>query len=415
MCGIVGIVSNHSNGFSHKETALFAQLLFLDTVRGFDSTGVFGVHNNRNVVVHKDAVHGLDFLRTKEFSEFKTEMIATGKVMVGHNRAATRGTIVDKNAHPFVVDDKIVLVQNGTYKGSHRHLKDTDVDTEAIAHVISENDDVTEALKKINASYALVWYNADKSELNIIRNSERPMHIAKMGSGFVFASEASMIQYAAGREEIKIEEPIELPAHTHVVITLDGKGGCTRVDTKLDIGTSFQAQEVEDWYSNYRPQQHHRQAVAYSDNTPTVRQHVFGKADIKETFADFAHELLKYTFDTSEAAVADMDAVNAAGFQGHHYVEMLDYFPANRHKDCTAWHVFGTIIGDNSTDGPATLVHWIVYEKTEHEIMDYVTGQFYKVKLGSIVMRRVQAGGAIQYMNTSYATYHEEIQGVPQQ
>ena len=71
MCGIVGVVSNCANGFSIKEMAMFAQLLFLDTVRGFDSTGVFGVSNNKNVVIHKDAVHGLDFIQTKEFKEFK--------------------------------------------------------------------------------------------------------------------------------------------------------------------------------------------------------------------------------------------------------------------------------------------------------------------------------------------------------
>jgi len=432
MCGIVGIVSNCSNGFSAKEMGAFAQLLFLDTVRGYDSTGVFGVSNNRNVVIHKDAIHGLDFLQTKEFKEFKGAMISNGKIVVGHNRAATRGTIVDKNAHPFWVDDKIVLVQNGTYKGDHKHLKNTDVDTEAVAHVISETDTVENALQKINASYALVWYNADKSELNLIRNDERPLYIAKFfGTGLMFASEAIMIQYAAAREDLKLAgPPEELPAGTHVVITLDGKGGYTRTDTKIDAGYRFRKDDPMDEAEWYQPWHHgshrgqgaiERVASAYAQHpttTHTTHRTSAGRDDIKHTFADLVLKREpKYLFPTSESAVADIDAVNAAIFQGHQYIEMLDYFPANDHPTCTAWHVYGSVIGDGSGNNPyTTLVHWIVYDKKEEEVLDLCTNMFYKAKLSTIVSRKiVTTQGEAKWLNTVFATTHVEIQGVPQQ
>lgn len=417
MCGIVGVVSACANGFSHKEMGMFAGLLFMDTIRGFDSTGVFGVHNNKNVVLHKDALHGLDFMRTKEFQSFKTEMLATGKIAVGHNRAATRGTVVDKNAHPFCVDDKIVLVQNGTYRGSHKHLKDTEVDTEAVAHVISETPDLTEALNKINASYALAWYNAETSTLNLIRNSERPLFIAAFNQkGVVFASEASMIKYAAEREEIKIEEPVALPVHTHVAITLDGKGGYTRVDTPLNIGTNFSVEDELGWfgekYYNHRAHRHH--TVAYQRETP--RAQAFGRDDVKRTFVDALSysETRKYAFETPEAALKEMELVKNNSHLGYHYVEMLDFIPANDHPDCTAWHLYGSVIGDTAGDGPCVLVHWIVYNKVDTEVLDMVVGNFYKVKIGTIINRKIPVSATeYGYIATSYASYQEVIQGLP--
>ena len=117
MCGIVGVVSKHTNGFSSPEMDMFQNMLFVDTMRGWDSTGVFGVDNYGNVGIAKAAMHGADFICTKEFKEFKSHAIKNGIFAVGHNRAATRGTINDENAHPFYVEDKIVLVQNGSWRG----------------------------------------------------------------------------------------------------------------------------------------------------------------------------------------------------------------------------------------------------------------------------------------------------------
>lgn len=423
MCGIVGIVSNCSNGFSAKEMALFSQLLFLDTVRGWDSTGVFGVENTKNVVIHKEASHGLDFLRSKEYGEFKTEMIHKGKFVVGHNRAATRGTVVDKNAHPFWVDDRIVLVQNGTYKGDHKKLKDTEVDTEAVAHVLAETPTVEEALKKINASYAFVWYDAEAGTLNLIRNTERPLHIAAFhNTGLMFASEASMLVYAAEREDVKITKPEEIPAYTHVMLTLDGKGGYTRVDKKLDVQPSFHTEVESAFYEvGTRYRQHNPHAVAYQQTaTAAASRRAFdgGKDDVKHVFATIAAErLTDYLFNTSEDAVAAMDATNSAGFQGKHYIEVVDYYPANDHKDCTAWHVYGTVIGANADETlekkACTIVHWIVYNKIEYEIIDYTYHAFYAVKLGSTIMRRVTVGNDTKYMATCYASEQTELSGVP--
>lgn len=421
MCGIVGLVSSCSNGLTNTEMGLFSDMLFLDTVRGFDSTGVFGITNQKNVTIHKEASHGIDFMLKPEYREFKQEMIARGKFVVGHNRSATRGKITDENAHPFWVDDKIVLVQNGTYKGDHKHLKDTNVDSEAVAHVISETPTVEEALKKINASYALVWYNADEGSLHLIRNSERPLWLASFhNTGIMFASEKSFITYAAERSSVQLSAiPEMLPEHTHIVFTLDGKGGYTRSDTKLDAGYSFRQQDQDelDYYGQHY-QHHHRlprTPVANAINSPKYAQRDYrpgGKDDIAATFFEaVATYHPAYLFETQQEATRDMDEVNQAVHMGHHYVELVDYIAANDHADCTAWHVFGVVLNPNqSSDGPTTLVHWIEYGKEEKDILDMCTGTFWKVKLSTMICRTVtKKDGTKLFANTVFASSKEQV------
>jgi len=182
-------------------------MLYFDALRGMDSTGVFGVDKHANVQIHKEASQAGTFLKAKEISTFKGELIRRGVFAVGHNRAATRGKINDVNSHPFWIEDKIVLVQNGTYKGDHSHHKDTEVDTEAVAHVIAETPDVAEALQKINAAYALVWFNTETKTLYMIRNSERPLYLAWADQTLLWCSDPGFLFLAAGRNNLKLTSP----------------------------------------------------------------------------------------------------------------------------------------------------------------------------------------------------------------
>lgn len=212
MCGIVAYLTAYSNGFGYNESKLFNNMLFLDTLRGWDSTGVFGVSNVGNVGILKAAINAPNFMQTQEYKDFMADAVKNGMCLVGHNRAATRGSVTDANAHPFVIDDNIILVQNGTWNGSHKHIKDTEVDTETVAHIIHENENIEEALQKINAAYALIWYNVKEKSLYAIRNSQRPLFAALTKSGgTILASEANTILYSALREQVQLDgSPYEL-------------------------------------------------------------------------------------------------------------------------------------------------------------------------------------------------------------
>jgi len=422
MCGIVGLVSSYNNGFSYNEASMFEAMLFYDTLRGWDSTGIFGVERDNTVHVVKDAIHGPDFLQTSEWKDAKVDMVARGKILVGHNRAATRGSVVDKNAHPFDIDNKIFLVQNGTYNGSHHHLKNTEVDTEAIAHVIAENEDLETALQKIDAAYALVWYNRDKQQLNLIRNTQRPLFIAypKQGSGLFFASEAETIIMAAVRNKIELrEEPYPLKEYYHYCLEFDSSGNWKSVGKDVDgrfRGTPQAVQvmgkyghfshrvsshDYSEWenyiaerYPNGVQQAKRNQRALQDDNideiTPSVARAVItnSKEDLINSFIDEVvnpkrrHVFKDYFVDEDEC-LASMEYTRGLNDKKVH-VEVMDYHAGNNRSDCTVWWVWGVIIDPQRNGEPIEMIRWLDRGLDKEAMLEKYgsTGSFVTGRLG---------------------------------
>jgi glucosamine 6-phosphate synthetase-like amidotransferase/phosphosugar isomerase protein len=385
MCGIVGIIASYGNGFTMDEGKAFRDMVVVDSLRGFDSTGVFSVANNGNVQMHKDAVTGSTFVTTTEYNKFNTDVIANGMFAVGHNRAATRGTVNDKNAHPFCIEDNIILVQNGTYRGSHTHHKDTEVDTEAIAWVLHEHpNDIQTALQKINAAYCLVWYNVTDKALYIIRNKERPMFIAynKQG-GIMFASEPETIMLAASRNNIKLNKPPYLIAEdTLFKWQLDtDKKTYSFSDVKLECdfrGTPHYAH----WYNN--PAVWDQEITERANIHPIVRQ-------VNTTDKGQDITIHSYVYDgrfdnsmvTDAQATAIRENIMARNRDSEMLVEFVDYLPAktNFNKECRTWYVIGTpIVGDDTA--PLPVVYSMIFDKSEIDIYTMLdVNGFYSVRV----------------------------------
>lgn len=208
MCGLVAVVSKSSSGFIKSQCEMFHELLYVDNFRGDDSTGVFMVDRTGDLEMIKEASSAPDFVRRHEFDVMMRNTFSRGRAIVGHNRKATKGTINDVNAHPFVVDDKIVLVHNGTLYGDYKKLagagNDVDVDSHAIAHIIHQKgDDVEAALQEVNGAYALIWFDMEKQTLNFIRNAQRPLHFLDTGTEWVWASEKNMLDWMVSRHNLK--------------------------------------------------------------------------------------------------------------------------------------------------------------------------------------------------------------------
>lgn len=204
MCGLVAVINKKSYGFTNKNIEMFQGLVHLDTLRGDDSTGIFLVENNGNVGMAKDTLDGWNFFKAKEADDLMRRAFRSGWAMVGHNRKATRGSITDKNAHPFVVDDRLVLVHNGSWFGDHKKVKDTEVDSEAIAQIIAEGPTYEDAFDKINAAYALMWYDADDKLLRITRNNQRPLFWMELDDAYVFSSERAFLNFAIEKYDLKV-------------------------------------------------------------------------------------------------------------------------------------------------------------------------------------------------------------------
>lgn len=201
MCGIVGVACSGPMTVPLKE--LFQNLLYHDVVRGHHATGIAAVDtNNKGISVVKAALPASEFLQQPEPQELFAHK-HNYNIYLGHNRFATSGSkSEDANAHPFQWGH-IVGVHNGSLRNQSLldDHKDFEVDSSNIFwHMAIHGLDDT--ISKLNGAYSLVWYDSQENSLNFIRNSERPMVIARLtGGATVWASEMGMLRWLIKRHK----------------------------------------------------------------------------------------------------------------------------------------------------------------------------------------------------------------------
>lgn len=208
MCGLVGIYSSNML-MKHKDA--FADLLYLDTWRGRDSTGVAAIRHNADTAILKSTVPGYEFVEGPKLDQ---HLKLNDFCWIGHNRFGTVGKNIKTNAHPFQILDEdgsclVVGAHNGTLKNKYDltdHQK-FGTDSEALFNEIALVG-IEKALEKVEGAWALTYYEHDLEELHIIRNKERPLFYAweKGRKSLIWASEMWMIRVACSRHKIELEE-----------------------------------------------------------------------------------------------------------------------------------------------------------------------------------------------------------------
>lgn len=191
MCGLVGIISKRKSGFDYREKEAFKTALYVDALRGQDSTGLFSVDTDGNVSWAKESTTAQIFLDTQDVTKLLQDFIFDFRAVVGHNRKATKGAISDENAHPFV-ENNIILVHNGTLT-NHESLTDKEVvvDSHAITHLMAELG-VKEALSKLQGAFAIICYDINEKKLYALRNHQRPLFEVEFENSIMLVSEPWM-------------------------------------------------------------------------------------------------------------------------------------------------------------------------------------------------------------------------------
>ena len=214
MCGLVGIAGN----IGLQEEALFKDLLVMDTVRGYHSTGMAVIDSDREpegATIFKLPVAGPDFVRHSMFSKC---IPYTSACLIGHNRAATVGAINSFNAHPFHAGD-IIGAHNGTIPmQAQKELEDYakfTTDSEALLWNIHQVG-VELTLGSIWGAWALTYWDFKKDRLCMVRNDQRPLAYVFTADreNLLWASEYTMLYAAAERNNIELEEAKILPINT---------------------------------------------------------------------------------------------------------------------------------------------------------------------------------------------------------
>lgn len=212
MCGLVGVLSTELNTYQHPYGKFFKQALFADTLRGFDSTGIFVQDTGKmdQPEVYKKAMAAPDFLQLARANELLRDS-RDWNIMIGHNRHATKGGVDHHTAHPFQIGN-ITLVHNGTID-NHRMLPNGhkfDVDSEAVADAINDIG-IEEVVKRVSGAFTFIWHDKRNGSLNFIRNEERPLAFGKVKGRdtILMSSEAAMLRWLASRNSLALESIME--------------------------------------------------------------------------------------------------------------------------------------------------------------------------------------------------------------
>lgn len=236
MCGLVGLICNSKYGFNAPHRDIFKQMLFADTLRGADATGVFMVNKHGNVRGLKQAVPAPSFVQSTKFDESMKDFLFD-VFAIGHNRKATIGDKgASDNAHPFMTEN-LILVHNGTLQNHEDlNIKAANIDSEAIVHSF-ESIGIQETLKKINGAYALIWYNIAEKKLHFIRNSQRPLFMLKSKSLTGLSSEPGLGYWIMARNNNAPEEVVDVKPGTLYTVSADNPE--TIEETVLDLTRPF--------------------------------------------------------------------------------------------------------------------------------------------------------------------------------
>ena len=195
MCGIVGGVAERN-----VVPILIEGLRRLE-YRGYDSAGL-AVLNDKGI----DRARAVG--KVQNLADLVAEEAVAGVDGIAHTRWATHGKPAERNAHPHVSEDRIVLVHNGIIENAFT-LREaleaqgvvfaSETDTEVVVHLLAleskKTSDWLQAVKntlaKLHGSFALAILNKDIPGRMIVAREGSPLVIG-LGFGEKFVASDQM-------------------------------------------------------------------------------------------------------------------------------------------------------------------------------------------------------------------------------
>lgn len=260
MCGLVGVAGN----IQFSEKRVFANLLFMDQLRGKHSTGVAAIDKDSKVELFKEVGPPMNLFAHKDWFDDDFEIKRYGlKALIGHNRYATVGAKTADNAHPFHHGD-VVGAHNGTLKYIYQipEANKFQVDSEAIFYNFNKLG-VKETMAHLNGAWALTWYNTESETMNFMRNDERPLYYVytKDEDCLFWASDPEMLTLALDYSPVKYDPSGIFQFKPFLHYTLDMKGGLSVKNKSFE----YDEEEIKGFTPPVASYQNHNHNTGYGN------------------------------------------------------------------------------------------------------------------------------------------------------
>jgi len=199
MCGIVGAVA------SRDVVQILMDGLKRMEYRGYDSAGIAVLQNDKNL--NRARVEG----KVSLLKDILDKNPMMGNMGIAHTRWATHGKPNEKNAHPHVARERVVLVHNGiieNYESLMARLPQegkellSETDSEVVAHYIYEKlqkskdilTAVKETVKDLEGAYALCVMDTQDPDRIIGVRSGPPLVVGIADNEHFLASDTLALQ-----------------------------------------------------------------------------------------------------------------------------------------------------------------------------------------------------------------------------
>ncbi len=228
MCGIVGAVAERN------VTPILLEGLRRLEYRGYDSAGIAVLDKN-------DCISRVRRVgKVKELSDALEHAEVIGTLGVAHTRWATHGEPSEKNAHPHICNQSVVIVHNGIIE-NHSDLReqqrnngfdftsqtDTEVAAHQIEHYLKQEGDLLTAVRlavaDFEGAYALgVISNSEKNRLIATRRGSPLVIGVGFGEYFIASDAAALLPVT--RLFIYLEEGDIADIRTNTLVIYNDKG-----------------------------------------------------------------------------------------------------------------------------------------------------------------------------------------------
>lgn len=221
MCGLWGAVK--ANGAHFVKVGHFMQQgLFMSALRGMQGTGVGVVTADFDTEIAKSFLPSPSFLCSQEWEYIEKDLYQS-RVILGHTRASTQGSVNSKNAHPFRFTDQagnqVMAIHNGHIR-NHLSLTPNNfshqVDSAHATHALLTKG-ALQTLELLEGAYVLIWFDSRTKTFNMARNTERELYYAMTAdkTRLYFGSEIEMLSNILRRNDIPHDNKFyELENHT---------------------------------------------------------------------------------------------------------------------------------------------------------------------------------------------------------